>query len=91
MEAILGITGGTAFAAAFLFNEAFKKASFVNNKYLPLIGLVSGLGIGLLFGVFVEPGALKANLVMGMLAGGNSTTFNELYNHLFGGNKNAND
>ncbi|QYU58219.1 phage holin family protein [Weissella confusa] len=87
MDTILGVAGGTAFIVSYLINATLKSTPAVNNKWLPLIGVAIGAIVGIAFGL--ADGNFSDSIVMGMLAGGNSTTFNELYNHLFGGKNNA--
>lgn len=86
METILGVAGGTAFVVSYLINTTLKATPAVNNKWLPLIGLGIGAIVGLAFGL--ADGNLSASVVMGMLAGGNSTTINEAVKHI-GGTKNG--
>jgi Phage holin. len=84
MEQVFGMTGAAAFAVAFLINQALKQTPLVNNKWLPLIGIAIGAFVGLLFGLFVDHGNVALDIIMGISAGGNSTTLNELLKHLGG-------
>lgn len=73
--------GGAALVAAYIINHCLKKTPLMSNKWLPLIGMVVGLGVGLLFG-FIDQD-WQHNILLGITGGATSTTLNELYKHWF--------
>lgn len=50
--------------------EAIKKADFINTKYMPLISIVLGIGIGIVFTEFAIKDGIIAGLFIGLSAVG---------------------